>query len=166
MLVPYRLLAISLKRTECWEPYLDYEKSLMKRENCKCRIQFIENCRSADVIPKFLKFTIPNNGGSEPTAVHNSQRKLLKQELFKAKKTLAEHELKVKERRDILKGFFPRKLLPSVLLFTRVTAFNTRKNVEATHTKKLENLWKEQGHPLFNLLLSCSNLMFCHQNTY
>ena len=29
--------------------------------------------------------------------------------------------------------------------------FNTRKNVEATQTKILENLSKEQGRPLFNL---------------
>ena len=151
MFLPYRFLAISLKRTQCWKPYLDYERSLMKRENCKCRIQFIENCRSTDVIPKFLKFRIPNNGCSEPTAVHNFQRKLLKQELFKAKKALAEHELKVKERKDILKGFLPRKLLPSVLLFTSVTVFSTRKNVEAAHTKKLENLSKGQGRQLFNL---------------
>ena len=151
MFLPYHLLAISLKRTECWKPYLDYERSLMKHENCKCCIQFIGSCRSTDVIPKFLKFRIPNNGCFEPTAVHNFQRKLVKQELFKAKKTLGEHELKVKERRDIFKGFLPQKLLPSVLLFTRVTVFNTRKNGEATHTKKLENLSKEQERLLYNL---------------
>ena len=29
--------------------------------------------------------------------------------------------------------------------------FNTQKNDKATHTKKLENLSKEQGYPLFNL---------------
>ena len=133
------------------ETILDYERSLMKCENCKCCIQFIENFRSADVIPKFLKFRIPNNGCFQRTAIHNFQRKLLKQELFKAKKTLAEHKLKVKERRDILKGFLLQKLLPSVLFFTRVTVFNTQKNDKATYTKKLENLSKEQGHSLFNL---------------
>ena len=100
------------------ETILDYERSLMKPENCKCCIQFIENFLSADVIPKFLKFRIPNNGCFQPTTIHNFQRKLLKQELFKVKKTLAEHKLKVKERRDILKGFLPQKLLPSVLFFT------------------------------------------------
>ena len=50
-----------------------------------------------------------------------------------------------------MKSVLTSKLLPSVLLFTRVTLYNTRKNVEATHTKKLENLSKEQGRPLFNL---------------
>ena len=50
-----------------------------------------------------------------------------------------------------MKSVLTSKLLPSVLLFTRVTLYNIRKNVEATHTKKLENLSKEQGRPLFNL---------------
>ena len=49
------------------------------------------------------------------------------------------------------KSVLPSKLLPSVLLFTRVALYNTRKNVDATHTRKLENLSKEQGRPLFNL---------------
>ena len=64
---------------------------------------------------------------------------------------LPEHKSKVYERRNILKSVLPSTLLPSVLLFTRVTLFNTRKNVEATHTKILENLSKEQGRPMFNL---------------
>ena len=50
-----------------------------------------------------------------------------------------------------MKSVLTSQLLPSVLLFTRVTLYNTRKNVEATHTQKLENLSKEQGRPLFNL---------------
>ena len=83
--------------------------------------------------------------------VHNFQRELLKEELFKAKKALVEHEPKVYEKRNILKSVLASKLLPSVLLFTRVTLFNTRKNVEALHTQKLGNLSKEQGCPLFNL---------------
>ena len=70
MFLRYRHLAISLKRIDCWKQCLHYERYLLKRENCKCRIQFVENCRSA-VIPKFLNFRIPNNGCFEPTAVHN-----------------------------------------------------------------------------------------------
>ena len=80
---------------------------------------------------------------------NNFQRKLLREELFKAKKALAEHVSKVYEKRNILKSVLPSRLLPSVLVFTSLTLFNTRKNVEATHTKKLENLSKEL--PLFNL---------------
>ena len=57
----------------------------------------------------FLKFRIPNNGSFEPTTVHTFQGKLLK-ELFKAKKALAEHESKVYEKRNILKGILPSKL--------------------------------------------------------
>ena len=63
----------------------------------------------------------------------------------------AEHESKDYEKRNILKSVLTSNLVPSVLLFTRVTLYNTRKNFETTHTKKLENLSKEQGRPLFNL---------------
>ena len=80
---------------------------------------------------------------------NNFQRKLLREKLFKAKKALAEHVSKVYEKRNILKSVLPSRLLPSVLVFTSLTLFNTRKSVEATHTKKLENLSKEL--PLFNL---------------
>ena len=140
-------MAITLKWKDCWKQYLHHERSLLKRENCKCRIKFLENCRSADLIPKFLNFRISNNGCFEPTTIHNLQRKLLKEELFKAKKPLA-CWIQIE---SIEISVLPSTLLPSVLLFTRVTLFNTRKNVEATHTKILENLSKEQGRPMFNL---------------
>ena len=99
---------------------------------------------------------------------NNFQRKLLREELFKAKKALAEHVSKVYEKRNILKSVLPSRLLPSVLVFTSLTLFNTRKNVEATHTKKLENLSKEQELPLFNLhnTVKLFELDICHQNMY
>ena len=107
MFPTYYLFAISLKHLGYWKQYLHYRRSLLKRGNCKCYIQFVENYRSADVIRKFLKFRIPNNGCFEPTAVHNFQRKLLREELFKAKKALAEHESKVCDERNILKSVLP-----------------------------------------------------------
>ena len=64
------------KRIERWKQYSHYERSLLKRENFKCRIQFLENCRSADVSPKFLNFRNPNNGCFKSTAVHNFRRSL------------------------------------------------------------------------------------------
>ena len=101
----------------------------------------------------FLKFRIPNNGSFEPTTVHTFQGKLLK-ELFKAKKALAEHESKVYEKRNILKGILPSKLSPSVLWFTKITVFNTQKMLKQ-HTQIFwnftQNLSKEWGHPLFNI---------------
>ena len=116
----------------------------------------------ADAIPDFR---IPNNGCFERTTVRNFQTKLLKEQLSKAKKALAEHESKIYENRNVLKSVLLSKLLPSVLLFIGITVFNTRKNVEVAHTKKLENLSKEQGRPLFNLH-DTSNLILCHQNMY
>ena len=89
MFPPYHLLAISLKQIDCLKQYLDYERLW----NCKCCIQFVKNCWSADVIPKFLKLTIPNNGYFDPTAAYTFQKNLLK--------TLAEHESKVYKKRII-----------------------------------------------------------------
>ena len=141
---------------------------MLKRKNCKCHIQFVENCRSADVIPKFLNFRIPNSGSFEPTAMQNFQRKLLKEELFKAKKALAEHESKVFEKRNILKSVLPSKLLPLVLLFARVKLYNRRENVEATHTKNGKVCRKNKGVHCFIYMipLNCSNLILYHQNIY
>ena len=99
---------------------------------------------------------------------NNFQRKLLREELFKAKKALAEHVSKVYEKRNILKSVSRSRLLPSVLVFTRLTLFNTRKNVEATRTKKLENFRKNKSFHclIYTILLSCSNLILSHQNMY
>ena len=114
-------------------------------------IQFVENCESADVFPKFLNFRIPNNGCFEPTVVHNFQRKLLKEELLKAKKALAEHESKVYEKGNILKSVLLSKLLPSVLLFTRVNCIIHERMLKQRTLKNWKICQKKQGHPLFNL---------------
>ena len=104
------------------------------------------------VLTSKLLRSIPNNGCFERTVVHDFQRKLLKEELYKAKKILAEQESKVYEKKNILKSVLPSKLLTSVLLFTKITVFNTRKNVGASRMKKLEILSKEQERStLFNL---------------
>ena len=97
---------------------------------------------------------------------NNFQRKLLREELFKAKKALAEHVSKVYEKRNILKSVLPSRLLPSVLVFTSLTLFNTRKNVEATHTKNWKICRKSFHCLIYTILLSCSNLILSHQNMY
>ena len=107
MFSPYHLLAKTLRLNECLKLYLEYEICLIKREREKCKNLFLESCLQADIIPKFLKFRIPNNGCFEPTVVHNFQRRLLKQELSKAKETILQHDASLDARRSALQQSIP-----------------------------------------------------------
>ena len=73
-----------------------------------------------------------------------------------------------KSLRKTIKSVWSSKLLPSVLLFTRVTLLNTRKNVEVTYTKNWKICRKNKGVYclIYIILLNCSNLIFCRQNMY
>lgn len=58
---------------------------------------------------------------------------VIEKKLFKGKRMLGAHEIKVSERRNYLKDSSPLKLLHSVLLITKSTAFNTQKMVKIAH---------------------------------
>ena len=88
MFLPLRLLAQELKGHDCWKLYLDYTKIRGKIENNKLRIAFLEDCKRADIIPRFLKFRIPNNGCFDQKSVHDFQRNLLRKEIISAKENL------------------------------------------------------------------------------
>ena len=103
MFLCYRLLAKELQGKDCWKQYLDYERSLIKREINKCWIDFFKKCIQTDIIPAFLKFRVPDNGSFQPTVAHNFQRRILKRELNKANATLYEHEQKVNDTHEILR---------------------------------------------------------------
>ena len=144
MFSPYRLLAKTLRLNECLKLYLEYERCLIKRERGKCRILFLESCLQADIIPKFLKFRIPSNGCFEPTVVHNFQRRLLKQELSKAKETVLQHDTSLDAKRSALQQSILETLIPSVVAYTRMAVHSTRKEVTTMQQKKLDNLSREQ----------------------
>ena len=74
MLLPYRLLALELRRSDCWKQFRHYQKTLQKCENNLLRIDFLKNCKKAELIPKFLKFRIPNNGCFDDKAIHEFQK--------------------------------------------------------------------------------------------
>ena len=151
MFLPFRLLALSLKRSECWKEYVGYERTLKKLVNCECRINFIEQCYQADIIPRFLKFRIPENGCFEPTIVHNFQRNLLKVELSKARALKENHVNTLLTKRAALRNAANEELIPSIVLYTRQTVKDTRRKVQATQSKKLDNLSREQQRPLFDV---------------
>ena len=100
MILPYRLLAKELQRSCCWKQYLQYQKALCKVECNSLRIKFLENCKRADVIPKFLKFRIPNNGCFDDNSIHNFQKQLLNKELQRAKTDFQALNTTLEEKRQ------------------------------------------------------------------
>ena len=83
--LPLRLLAKELQWDYCWKQYLQYTKALYKIDNNNLRIKFLERCKRAEIIPKFLKFRVPNNGCFDEESIHTFQKTLLNKELQKAK---------------------------------------------------------------------------------
>ena len=150
MLLPLCLLALCLQKSDCCKEYLGYDHSLKKLVNCQCRIEFIEKCIQADIIPRFLKFRIPENGCFEPTVVHNFQRNLLKVELSKAGKQKETHINVIETKRTLLRDKVPTKFIHSIVFHTRNAAKQTKLDVQNTHSKK-STLSKEQQRPLFDV---------------
>jgi len=85
MFLAYSLLIKELKRNGCWKDFLLYRKALRQNRNHSLRIDFLENCLKANIIPHFLKFRVPTNGCFDDKVVLDFQLQLLRKELFKAK---------------------------------------------------------------------------------
>ena len=151
MFLPLRLLALELKRSYCWKHYLRYLKGVNKVESNSFRIRFLESCKRSELIPRFLKFRIPNNGCFDEKSIRLFQHRLLNKEIQKAKNDLKTSTKNLDEKRHDLQSNAPLKCLPSIALYTRETRIATRRKQLRTHNKKLENLSEEQERPLFNV---------------
>ena len=75
MLLPYRLLACSLRRNDAWPLFLQYQKAVGKLQSNTLRLKYINECLKADIVPRFLKFRVPNNGCFDDKSVHDFQIK-------------------------------------------------------------------------------------------
>ena len=53
MIAPRRRLAIAFQRDQNWKYFLNYERLTEKIVKCEQRISFLQNCKKADIIPKF-----------------------------------------------------------------------------------------------------------------
>ena len=151
MILPLRLLAIELNRDDCWKTYLQYQTALEKVGNNDLRLKFIDNCIKSDVIPRFLKFRVPQNGCFDDSSVHAFQKRLLRKELNRAKEDLKLARGRLDKKREAIQNEVPENLLPSVALHSRIKCRSTRKNREMIHNKKLYTLSQEQEKPLFNV---------------
>ena len=151
MFLPLRLLALELKRRDCWKEYLQYQKHLEKVEINSLRIHFLDNCKRADIIPCFLKFRIPNNGCFNDKSVHNFQRTLLHKEIIEAKTNFRHLSNNLDTVRSELRVKAPNTCLPSIILHFRMFHKELRRNVLQTQEKKMLTLSEEQNSPLFNV---------------
>ena len=151
MFLPVKLLNCELRRNGCFKDYLNYNKVIDKNDKCNERIRFLTKCRENDIIPKFLTFRVPTNGAFDDQSVHNFQRRLLLKEIDRAKKQLHEHSVNLDICRCNLKTKLPTKLIPSVILHSRLQRIQNRKVVKQKHDKKLRWLSEKQSKPLFNV---------------
>ena len=83
MFLPYKLLMLECKRNDNWKDFLQYRKTVRKKENHCLRINFLENCLKANIVPRFLKFRIPANGCFDDKAVLDFQLRLLRRNYLK-----------------------------------------------------------------------------------
>ena len=151
MFLPIRLLQLELRRRDCLKEFLKYQDLLVKLTNNKLRIEFLDNCKRADIIPHFLKFRIPNNGCFDEQSIHDFQKKLLHKEFIKAKEDQINLSLQLSMKRSVLVGVLPYKCIPSVVLHCRLKQRQTYDEGKHTHNQKLYNLSEEQEKPLFNV---------------
>ena len=78
-----------LRKTEKWKIFLEHTKNLEKRENGNGRIIFSEKFVENDVIPDFLKLSVPKKDVFSDQAVRGFQLRLLKTEQNKARENKA-----------------------------------------------------------------------------
>lgn len=151
MILPLRLLATELNRNDCLKTFFQYQNALEKVGNNSLRLKFIDNCIKSDVIPRFLKFRIPNNGCFDDNSVHSFQKGLLRKELLRAQDSLKLARSNLDTRRNAVKNNVPEHLLPSVALHSRIKCRTLRSIKSVQHNKKLLALSDEQEKPLFNV---------------
>ena len=142
MFLPHRLMALEMKRRDCWKEFLQYQKLLEKVENNSLRIEFLENCKRADIIPRFLKFRIPNNGCFNDKSIHDFQRTLLHKELIEAKTNFRHLNISLDTARSELKVKAPKSCLPSIILHSRMLRKELRCCVQQTHDKKTAHTFR------------------------
>ena len=143
MFLAYKLYCLELLRHDCLKIYLKYRKILRKSDSHSLRINFLDKCLKANIIPRFLKFRVPTNGCFDDRSVHDFQIRLLRKELFKAKVEHTETSDKLSEIREKLKQKLQSKCITSVILHSRYDLRIIRQKQNSKLNDKLQRLSKE-----------------------
>ena len=147
MFIPYRLLKNILTESGHCASFLRYFSELEKGVSRRQRILFLTKCLQNDLIPRFLRFRVPENGCFERTIVHNFQKRLLRKEISVAKSQLNLGSSKVDGSRNALKDV-PSYLVPSIVLYSRLEKRIAKQELDCRHGKKLLDLSIQQEKPL------------------
>ena len=148
MFLPYRLLKKTLLSLGCSGAFMAYLRKRKKIDIARLREKFLKKCVQNDIIPRFLKFRVPENGCFVDSIVHAFQKKLLKTEINTCVRHLRKHEEDLRQLRYDLIQACPRHLLPSICLYVKMEVADTRKQMTERHDKKLSELSKAQEKPL------------------
>ena len=77
-MLPLKLLKLELYRQGILNEWYSYLKLKLRLGKTFMRIEFLQACQENKLIPKFLKFRIPNTGCFNKKAVERFQQNLLK----------------------------------------------------------------------------------------
>ena len=146
--IPFKLLKKIVQQDGILTIYLDYTAALLKATNCQQRILFLKKCLSNDLIPRFLKFRIPENGCFEATMVQKLQRRLLRRELSEAHRTMIMRSDQLRKARQLLKEKCTDTSFLSVAWHSRRDTRAERLTNHDRDKKKLVGLAAEQERPL------------------
>ena len=139
LLLPKMWLRYILKKSNCFNLYLDYLKILNKVTSCNYRIEFLKQCLNNDIIPDFLRFRAPKNEIFSEQALHSFQLKLLKQEINhaeKGRKVFKEKKLET-DRSNFRENVKP-ELVPSVVSCIKLEMWNHSAMVQNRLNGKLD----------------------------
>ena len=148
MILPYCIFEKLIRTKQKWHLFSRYKSAVAKYSNNVARINFLSECLKNDIIPKFLKFRVPENGCFEPTIVHNFQKKLLRSELTKARLARNQTEEKLSCARQGVSSAFSDKLLVSVSFYIRQSLKLNFELLRNKHRAKLKKLAVDQDKPL------------------
>lgn len=112
----------------------------------------------ANIVPRFLRFRVPNNGCFDDREVHEFQLRLLRKELYKAGNERKAATVKLSEVRNELKQKLPVKCIPSIILHSLYDLRILRQKQIKKLNDKLYRLSEEQERTLFNV----QNTVICY----
>ena len=124
MILPYRLLATELHRNDALPLYLKYQKTLGKVQVNTLRAKYLNDCLKADLVPRFLRFRVPNNGCFDEKTIHEFQIKLLRKELIRAQNERKSLSAKLTDHRKVVKDTISENILVSIAFHSRINVRN------------------------------------------
>ena len=131
--------------------FYKYRKTYSQMETTRERIDFLEDCRKADIIPNFLRFRLPKNGCFDQKITHNYQMNLLRKNILNARETLKMQEQKLENTRNTLKEKAPEKCYHSIFFYAKIAKRNLIRESRERHNKKIHEWSEQQSKPLFKV---------------